>query len=160
MTREQIIQGLQFTIDMFLFDPTTGEEYTEPRNDMDKTTIDACKGAIELLKQQPCEDAISREAVLSMADYVGETPTHSNPYAKLEEVVRVKDIIALPPVQSKQRVGHWIYDKRIENWKCSECGCSPKTIGYVGRVEFMREHFKFCNHCGAKMIEPQAESEE
>ena len=53
MTREEIISGLQFTIDMFLFDPNTGETFTEPRNDMDKTTIDACKGAIELLKQEP-----------------------------------------------------------------------------------------------------------
>lgn len=51
MTREEIIGGLQFTVDMFLFDPSTGETYTEPRNDMDKTTIDACKGAIELLEQ-------------------------------------------------------------------------------------------------------------
>lgn len=53
MTREEIISGLQFTIDMFLFDPNTGEKYTVPRNDMDKTTIDACRGAIELLRQEP-----------------------------------------------------------------------------------------------------------
>lgn len=51
MTKEEIIGGLQFTVDMFLLDPNTGETYTEPRNDMDKTTIDACKGAIELLEQ-------------------------------------------------------------------------------------------------------------
>ena len=51
MTLKEIIDGLKFTIDMFLFDPTTGETYKEPRNDMDKTTIDACKGAIELLDQ-------------------------------------------------------------------------------------------------------------
>lgn len=51
MTLKEIIDGLKFTIDMFLFDPTTGETLTEPRNDMDKTTIDACKGAIELLEQ-------------------------------------------------------------------------------------------------------------
>ena len=51
MTKEEIIGGLQFTVGMFLFDPNTGETYTEPRNDMDKTTIDACKGAIELLEQ-------------------------------------------------------------------------------------------------------------
>lgn len=52
MTREEIISGLKFTVGMFLFDPSTGEKYTEPRNDMDKTTtIDACKGAIELLEQ-------------------------------------------------------------------------------------------------------------
>lgn len=51
MTRKEIISGLQFTVDMFLFDPSTGEKYTEPRNDMDKITIDACRGAIELLEQ-------------------------------------------------------------------------------------------------------------
>jgi hypothetical protein len=52
MKKEEIINGLKFTVDMFLFDPSTGEEYTEPRNDMDKTTIDACRGAIELLEQE------------------------------------------------------------------------------------------------------------
>jgi hypothetical protein len=51
MTVKEIIDGLKFTIDMFLFEPSTGETFTEPRNDMDKTTIDACKGAIELLEQ-------------------------------------------------------------------------------------------------------------
>ena len=51
MTIKEIIDGLKFTVDMFLFDPSTGETFTEPRNDMDKTTIDACKGAIELLEQ-------------------------------------------------------------------------------------------------------------
>lgn len=51
MTSEEIIDRLKFTVDMFLFDPTTGETYKEPQNNMDKTTIDACKGAIELLGQ-------------------------------------------------------------------------------------------------------------
>ena len=53
MTREEVISGLEFTAEMFLFDPSTGEIYAEPQNDMDKTTIDACRGAIELLKQEP-----------------------------------------------------------------------------------------------------------
>ncbi len=53
MTKEEIISGLKFTVEMFLFDPFTGEVYTEPRNDMDKTTIDACRGAIEFLEQEP-----------------------------------------------------------------------------------------------------------
>lgn len=52
MTIKEIIDGLKFTVDMFLFDPNTGEKFTEPRNDLDKTTIDACKGAIELLVQK------------------------------------------------------------------------------------------------------------
>lgn len=38
---------------MCLLNPITGETYTEPRNDMDKTTVDACKGAIELLEERP-----------------------------------------------------------------------------------------------------------
>ena len=45
----------------FLLNPITGEEYTEPRNDMDKTTIDSCKGAIELLKQKDILDKIRDE---------------------------------------------------------------------------------------------------
>ena len=71
MTVKEIIDGLKFTVDMFLFDPTTGETLTEPRNDMDKTTIDACKGAIELLEQQSCEDVISRQAALDCLTATG-----------------------------------------------------------------------------------------
>lgn len=63
MTRKEIIDGLKFTVDMFLFDVSTGETFTEPRNDMDKTTIDACKGAIELLEQTD-GDLISRTDLL------------------------------------------------------------------------------------------------
>jgi len=55
MTREEIIQGLQFTIDMFRYDPFTGETITEPRNDMDKITIDACSEAIAALKAESCD---------------------------------------------------------------------------------------------------------
>lgn len=51
MTITEIISGLKFTIEMFLFDPNTGEKLTEPRNDMDKITLDACKGAIKALEQ-------------------------------------------------------------------------------------------------------------
>ena len=99
------------------------------------------ESAIKALEQESC-DAISRQAAIEVAKQYWYKPDIAGALAEL------------PPVQPK--TGHWIYDKRIENWKCSECGCSPKTIGYVGRAEFMREHFKFCNHCGAKMIEPQA----
>ena len=51
MTKEEIINGLEFTVEMFLLEPMTGENITEPRNEYDKITIDACKGAIELLRK-------------------------------------------------------------------------------------------------------------
>lgn len=38
MTKEEIIDGLKFTVEMFLLDPSTGKTLTEPRNDMDKRT--------------------------------------------------------------------------------------------------------------------------
>lgn len=47
----------------------------------------------------------------------------------------------------------WIFDKKLYNWKCSRCDKTPKTIGYVGNKYFMQDHFKFCNHCGASIIE-------
>ena len=52
MTNKEIIDGLKFTVDMFLFDASTGEVLAEPRNDMDKITVDACREAIKALKQQ------------------------------------------------------------------------------------------------------------
>ncbi len=57
----------------------------------------------------------------------------------------------LPSVNPIRPKGEWIYDKTIQNWRCSKCNETPKTLGYVGTKEFMTEHFKFCNHCGADM---------
>lgn len=65
MTREEIISGLKFTIEMFLLNPNTGETLTEPRNDMDKTTIEACKGAIKLLEQQEVMYVVIKENLIT-----------------------------------------------------------------------------------------------
>ena len=53
MTIMKIIDGLYFTIGMILFNPLTGESKTpEQLNEDDRTTYDACMGAIDLLKAQ------------------------------------------------------------------------------------------------------------
>jgi hypothetical protein len=50
MTREDIISGLKMTIGLFLFDPTTGNTLEKHMlNDTDRTTVEACEGAIKLL---------------------------------------------------------------------------------------------------------------
>lgn len=100
MTVKEIIDGLKFTVDMFLFDPITGETYTEPRNDMDKNTIDACKGAIELLEQRPCEDAISRQVVINKI--FNASDNNCDVVLSSELMDRIK---ALPPVTPQTR---WI----------------------------------------------------
>ena len=66
--------------------------------------------------------------------------------------------MAIKALEQEPKTGHWIYDNF--NWRCSECNETPKTSGYVGTADFMTEHFKFCNHCGARMIEPQESEEE
>lgn len=51
--RENVISGLRYTVEMFLFDPATG--YTKDPDDLnaaDRITFDACVGAIDLLKEQ------------------------------------------------------------------------------------------------------------
>ena len=53
MTREEIITGLKFTVVNCLLDPDKLETITEPISFADKITIDACKGAIDLLEQEP-----------------------------------------------------------------------------------------------------------
>lgn len=48
---KKTIDGLQFTVDMFLFDPSTGVvKEKEQLNDLDRTTVDACENAIRILK--------------------------------------------------------------------------------------------------------------
>lgn len=78
---------------------------------------------------------------------------------EFEMVLTLAEIANNQVTPQEPKTGHWIYDNFI--WRCSECNETPKTMGYVGTADFMTEHFKFCNHCGAKMIEPQeSEGEE
>ena len=53
MDRDSIIDGLRMTMDLCVFDPSTGEEI-EPHllNDISRATYDACKGALEILERR------------------------------------------------------------------------------------------------------------
>jgi len=106
----------------------------------------------------PCEDAISRQAVL---DAMSDTWKHICFVArrrkpkKGEEAVysdMVGTVKSIPPVKPQPKTGHWIanapqYDMLNPQYICSECGnAHTRTTPY-------------CEMCGAKMVEPQ-ESEE
>ena len=64
--------------------------------------IEALEMAISVLEQQPCDDAISREAVLDLL--ANRVP---NPY--YENVFRVVD--ELPSVTHSRHKGHWMLNK-------------------------------------------------
>ena len=63
---EKVIAGLEFTKAMITFNPLTGEDI-EPGNlnEADKTSYDACVGAIALLKEQ---EAKERKWLQTIAD--------------------------------------------------------------------------------------------
>lgn len=50
MTKDKIIDGLKMTMELIVFDPSTGETIDPDKlNDLNRTTYDACNGAIEAL---------------------------------------------------------------------------------------------------------------
>jgi hypothetical protein len=152
MTREEVIVFLE-AIKRGLHQ--TGKDHPY-RDDLIPKMKEALCIAIEELKAEPCKDAISREAALEailtrVPDFCG-SDEGGNLINRNETASYIRN---LPSVTPKQKTGHWFYDESIENWKCSECKKTPKTIGYCGSANFMAEHFKFCNHCGAKMVELQ-----
>lgn len=87
---------------------------------------------------------IDRNAVCDVLDIIDNAPTVEQSYQEPKDYIKNKLDYSRPQ-------GEWMYDNILNNWKCSECGETPKTIGYVGTRLFMEQHFKFCNHCGADM---------
>ena len=99
--------------------------------------IDIAVKNIMALSQEPCEDAISRDAVIRLIRNENSAlndifVTHSAG-EKLS-----KQINELPSVTPSRHKGHWIWVK--DYCKCSECG-----IG-MGHTEY-----DFCPNCGAEM---------
>ena len=84
---------------------------------------------------EPCEDAVSRQAVLEIL----KSHTLTNDYLAIEQ---------LPSVQPKAKTGWWInLENRFElgdRVKCSECGQVFITGDDVSR--------KYCPNCGARML--------
>lgn len=102
----------------------------------------------ELQKQEPCNDAISRQAVKNIIRGGVCTDTE----ADIEYVCGLID--GLPSVATSEKVGQWIptgYDGYADGnpvydwWECSECGGE-----HSGDEESLTA---FCPNCGAKMQE-------
>ena len=107
------------------------EEAIEFFRDMNECTygnLEAVEMAIKALEQEPCEDAISREAVLELiADYD----------LSMGQVVKV--IHALPSVTPSRPKGHWIKTPLLT---CDRCNKINKS-----GIES-----NFCPNCGCKMV--------
>ena len=148
MDRDTIIDGLRMTMDLCVFDPSTGEEI-EPHllNDISRATYDACKGALEILKRLDTDsDTISRQAAI---EAVMECYDNDELFEVYEEKLR-----ELPPAQPERIKGRWISADAIfggEPFYCSECGENTRDT-VMGKPRW-----NFCPNCGADMRGEQDE---
>lgn len=100
---------------------------------------DLCKDTanlLEELEQQPCEDCISRQAVLDCLTATG--------LKKFDFILDARDKIKnLPPVTPQQKVGHWEKHSYFKDaYICSSCNTGGNMV---------YKDFKYCPNCGAKM---------
>lgn len=122
----------------------------ENKDDCENGSQELCKQCIHL--KQPCDNCISRQAVLDMATTIQTDDFSGN---EIIEVVDVDDIKELQPVTPTRPTGRWIrwYEviesadgkstDHIPHCKCSECGTEydPHSSQFI----------KYCNECGAMM---------
>lgn len=104
--------------------------------------------AIKALEQEPCKDAISRQAVLVGLASIAKAKAKSDAQKSL--MGRVMFFAErLPSVTPEPKIGHWIMTGdyhasafgNIEYVKCSCCR------------EYSLEEGNYCPNCGAKMQE-------
>ena len=112
----------------------------------DYRLAEALKLAIEALKAEPCEDAVSRKAVANMA-YIRYDVEGIGKW-----VVDLDDIRKLPSVTPETPVAHWvgIDEYPNEEWECDHCGFVIDGSGCIDPIEY-RDIYKYCPNCGRKM---------
>lgn len=145
MTRKEVIGNLNM-IRVAFIDTVTVEQ--------GKIIDDTFRAAIETLKQEPCEDVISRDDVygILMRTYFRDTCSYEEFKERLEQI---------PPVTPHETVTEFAD-------RCQECGKMRKGYwiikenGHVKCSKCLIVHpypSIFCPSCGAKMSEIPTGSE-
>ena len=128
--------------------------------------LEALEMAIAALKDEPCEDTISRKHLLSEIDDLMKSPwfnrykddggaLHFGYTERKEAVEIVRDLCVKtePPVTPKPRTGKWIHEEDALGYggyyRCSCCGKS--ALYRRGVMKMLNEKTPFCPRCGAKM---------
>ena len=137
MTREEAIESIQDFTGWFK---------------KDKPIYKALEMAIKALEQEPCDDVVSRQAVL---DIVGDMYGLARPDVLSATINQIKSLTSVRP---QEQTGHWEFF--CQHWrKCSECGYPHKFA----------EEWDYCPNCGAclkdgrtldEFIEDSKESED
>ena len=114
----------------------TRKEYFKNINESTYRSVDPIQMAIKVLEQEPCDDTVSRKALL---DKKWDVPFDG----KYIQVVDVGDIEELPSVQLARPKGHWINIDKTHS-KCDRCGAVFEIVSANGGANY-------CPNCGCKM---------
>ena len=139
MTREEAIKEIERAFDVL-----------DHSCHMDNRRKEAFNMARVALFAEPCDDAISRQAVIDTTFCNGISCNECS-FITLEDGKPVcllyERVMKLPPVTPKQRIGHWVKISPAGIYECSECGQNVMT----GDIDAYRH----CHGCGAKMAESE-----
>ncbi len=119
------------------------------REEAIETIKEATDEIIKALEQEPCEDAISRQAVLNYIYNdlgLGDEENWAD-IERQEELEKSYDYVkSLPPVTPQPKIGRWIrFDEG--KLKCSAC----EIIHLI--AQYPSGNIGWCPNCGAKMQE-------
>ena len=110
------------------------------------TQEEALDMAIKALEQEPNGDLISRQAVHEAITRWAGSMSVLIALPTREVRPLLDSIHELPSVKQEPKTGHWTKDE-CGNIICSECKRFRRDCRYG--------HTNYCNHCGARMFEPQ-----
>lgn len=110
----------------------------------DNDLIEALNMAIAALKAEPCEDCVSREAMLNGLASIAKAKARSDAQKAL--MGRIMFFTEqLPSVAPKSRTGKWVAGRTIgDGFTCSECNTRYRMYPMI---------YRFCPKCGTKMEE-------
>ena len=132
MTNEEAVINLEM-INVAFVKPVTFEQR--------KLIDDTFKMAIKALSQEPCEDCISRQAVMGLVEHSERLFSYDKPWI-------LKEVKELPSVTQKS--GKWIEKEGWDGDIYYECSvCSEPFCLIEGTPTY--NLYNYCPNCGAKM---------
>ena len=108
--------------------------------------LEAYNMAIKALKQEPCDDAISRQAVLDVIEELKKIH-----FDRIVVLNKVRDrVLDLPPINPQEpKTGHWEWLTE-DKYRCSNCNHETRVDECMNKTMY-----DYCPFCGASMFEPQ-----
>ncbi len=134
MTREETLKNFKNWCQRYIGNDCSQDDYQMANN------------IIALLEQEPCEDCVSRSAIMKLQQAYRDASGYI-----VDNIVSVNLIRNLSSVTPKQRTGKWIRHDTGHSiyYDCSLCGCAAPCTETADKILWKMANY--CPDCGAKM---------